>query len=516
MATRQWNPSTDMPDLNGKVAVVTGGSFSSGIGLETVRFLARKGAKVYLTTRNEARARQAKDKLTKDTGIDARNIQYLVMDLYDPVSITHAVEELKRKETKLHILTNTYSHMGPFILIDRLLPLLKTAARDVSTDVRIVNLSSTASISMLPANFKFNFDSPTCFKNPVLSYPWQWRYIGRFMFGFDMIRYAVSKAAVVLLTQELQGRLEAQNLRITCIAVHPGEVLTEGVLAINNVLVRAIARASFLTAEQGAVNCLFAATATEVKNDTLKYKGRFIVPVGKVEEPNPVARDDRQVKGLWENTMVECDEKLPSCFNCARRGMTCSLTQSQPSPQNTEPVGRVEIDNTETNPSPDALSVAGQYPCLEAGYAAHLAMVLPEMSYDVPLLSHSLLSIAALHKAHLLPATRDKYLDLAAYHQTRGMEGFRSIFHNIDERNWHPAFCFSSTIIIYAFSPAGRTEEAMADILQIFVLIHGVRPSLAGAGRSLMETPFSALANGIGQNVFMSMWSRSNHGTNMD
>ncbi|SCV58342.1 uncharacterized protein FFB14_15579 [Fusarium fujikuroi] len=328
MATPQWNPATDMPDLNGKVAVVTGGS--SGIGLETVRFLARKGAKVYSTTRSEARARQAKDKLTKDTGIDAKNLQYLVMDLYDPVSITHAVEELKRKETKLHILINNAAastsstmlvdgkyeqhmaanHTGPFILINRLLSLLKAAAKDPDADARIVNLSSTASISMLPTNFKFNFGSPACFNKPVPSHPWQWRYIGRFVFGFDIIRYAVSKAAVVLLTQELQERLEGQKLPITCIAVHPGEVLTEGVLAINTVLVRAIARASFMTAEQGAANSLFAATATEVKKETLKYKGRFIVPVGKLEEPNPVAKDGQQVKGLWENTVVEVNKWL--------------------------------------------------------------------------------------------------------------------------------------------------------------------------------------------------------------
>ncbi|KAG5794580.1 hypothetical protein H9Q69_006396 [Fusarium xylarioides] len=317
-----------MPNLKGKVAVVTGGS--SGIGLETVRFLARKGAKVYLTTRSEARARQARDKLTQDTDIDAKNVQYLVMDLYDPVSITQAAEELKRNETKLQILVNNAAastsstmlvdgkyeqhmvanHMGPFILVNRLLPLLKAAAKDPDADVRIISLSSTASISMLPANFKFNFDSPTCFKNPVPSYPWQWRFLGRFMFGFDMIRYAVSKAAVVLFTQELQGRLQGQNLPITCIAVHPGEVLTEGVLSINNFVVRAIARASFLSAEQGAANSLFAATATEVKEDALKYKGKFIVPVGKLEEPNPVAKDDRQVKGLWENTVVEVNKWL--------------------------------------------------------------------------------------------------------------------------------------------------------------------------------------------------------------
>lgn len=60
---------------------------------------------MYLTTRSEARARQAKDKLTKDVDINPRNVQYLVMDLYDPVSITHAVEDLKRNETKLHILS---------------------------------------------------------------------------------------------------------------------------------------------------------------------------------------------------------------------------------------------------------------------------------------------------------------------------------------------------------------------------------------------------------------------------
>ncbi|KAF4501804.1 carbonyl reductase [Fusarium agapanthi] len=212
-----------------------------------------------------------------------------------------------------HMVAN---YMEPFILVNCLLPLLIAAAKDSYSDARIVNLGSIAMNSMLPASFKFNFDSPTCFKDPVPSYPWQWRYLGRFMFGFDMIRYAVLKIAVVLLIKELQERLEQQNLPISCIAVHPGEVLTEGVLALNNVLIRTIARMSFLTAEQGATDSLFAATATEVKKDALKYKGRFIVPVGKVAEPNPVAKDDRQVKGLWKNTVVEvikwlAEKKLP-------------------------------------------------------------------------------------------------------------------------------------------------------------------------------------------------------------
>lgn len=221
----------------------------------------------------------------------------------------------------LNPIANMHSHMGPFILVNRLLPLLKSAAKEPDADVRIVNLSSTASISMLPANFRFNFDSTTCFKDPVPSYPWQWRYLGKFMFGFDIIRYAVSKAAVVLFTQELQQRLQGQNLPIICIAVHPGEVLTEGVLAINTFVVRAIARSSFMSAEQGAATSLFAAMATEIKKDALKYQGKFLVPVGKLETPNPFAQDDRQVKGLWENTTVEVnkwlvEKKLPLLEAC--------------------------------------------------------------------------------------------------------------------------------------------------------------------------------------------------------
>ncbi|KAF5624308.1 sterol uptake control 2 [Fusarium sp. NRRL 25303] len=196
------------------------------------------------------------------------------------------------------------------------------------------------------------------------------------------------------------------------------------------------------------------------------------------------------------------------------------------STQKTEAIRLPLINNREAEASPDALSVAEvwsaptpgtslefqdhglelmhHYSTITANTLAlrldmqHIwRMVLPEMSYDTPFLSHGLLSVAALHKAHLLPARRDKYLNLAAYHQTRGMHGFRSIFSSIDEKNWHPAFCFSSTIVIYAFSPAGRTEDAMADILKIFVLIRGIRSSLFGAEQNLAGTPFSAWSAGI-------------------
>ncbi|RTE69767.1 hypothetical protein BHE90_015848 [Fusarium euwallaceae] len=245
MTTKQWNPSTDLPDLRGKIAVVTGAG--TGIGFATVKLLARKGAKVYLTTRNESRAIQAKGILDEDPDIDPDNVH----------------------------------HLGVFLLTNRLLPLLKNASREKNADVRIVNVSSTAHISMLPGNFNFNFDSATCFRDP---------------------------AAMVLFTQELQRRFDEQGVSITCISVHPGEVLTEGLLSINNFLVRTIARMAFDSAEQGAANSLFAAAATEVRENAEKYKGKFLVPIGKLEAPNPVAEDAGQVKGLWENTVIEVNQ----------------------------------------------------------------------------------------------------------------------------------------------------------------------------------------------------------------
>lgn len=125
-----------------------------------------------------------------------------------------------------------------------------------------------------------------------------------------MIRYAVSKAAAVLFAQELQRQLDKQNLPILSIAVHPGEVATEGVMTSNTAPVRIMARLSFLTPDQGAASPLFAATAKEVRQGPEKYKGKFLVPIGKVMAPNPVAKDKAQVKGLWENTTKEVNKHL--------------------------------------------------------------------------------------------------------------------------------------------------------------------------------------------------------------
>lgn len=59
---------SDIPNLSGKVAIVTGAN--TGIGKVTARELLRNGAKVYIACRNEEKANKAMDELKAATGKD--------------------------------------------------------------------------------------------------------------------------------------------------------------------------------------------------------------------------------------------------------------------------------------------------------------------------------------------------------------------------------------------------------------------------------------------------------------
>ncbi len=90
-------------DLNGKVALVTGGY--SGIGLETARGLKDAGARVIVPAR---RTDVAKSELSGV--VDEEDI--LEMDLADPASVNRFVSDFQNSETSLDILINNASSNG--------------------------------------------------------------------------------------------------------------------------------------------------------------------------------------------------------------------------------------------------------------------------------------------------------------------------------------------------------------------------------------------------------------------
>src|SRR5690348_1763688 len=91
-----------IPDLSGKVALVTGAN--SGIGLETARELARKGALVVLACRSEARARAAMTDIV--AGVPGAQLEFLPIDLSDLGSVRAAAQAFNARHARLDILCN--------------------------------------------------------------------------------------------------------------------------------------------------------------------------------------------------------------------------------------------------------------------------------------------------------------------------------------------------------------------------------------------------------------------------
>ena len=81
----------DIPDLTGKVVLITGGN--TGIGKESVKVLLQRNAKVYLAARNRTKAREAIDQLKEETGKEA---SFLELDLASLEKVRSAAEEFLR------------------------------------------------------------------------------------------------------------------------------------------------------------------------------------------------------------------------------------------------------------------------------------------------------------------------------------------------------------------------------------------------------------------------------------
>ena len=73
----------DIPDLTGKVIIVTGGN--SGLGYESVKALSGKGAQVVLASRNLEKGETAKAEILKS--LPEASIEVMALDLGDNVGL---------------------------------------------------------------------------------------------------------------------------------------------------------------------------------------------------------------------------------------------------------------------------------------------------------------------------------------------------------------------------------------------------------------------------------------------
>ncbi len=210
-ATR-WSVA-DVPDLGGRVAVVTGAN--SGLGLHTAEVLALRGARVFLACRDPRRGDAAAEGLASGAGVPP---SVLPLDLADLGSVARAAARLADEVDHVDILVNNAgimavpfartvdgfesqfatNHLGHFALTGRLLPLL------LSRGSRVVTTSS-----QLHRLGTIDGDHPE---------------------GPDRYRpfaaYGRSKLANLLFAFELDRRAAASGAPVVSVAAHPGYAAT--------------------------------------------------------------------------------------------------------------------------------------------------------------------------------------------------------------------------------------------------------------------------------------------------
>ncbi|KAH6695210.1 daunorubicin C-13 ketoreductase [Plectosphaerella plurivora] len=325
---KTWDPLSSLPDLTGKIAVVTGSS--TGIGLGTVKFLALKGAKVYMAARSASKVQQAITELRNENpGIKADQITWLKLDVADLKSISEAVAQLKTKESKLDILVNNAAfpgtssnrlssgwephigtdHAGHFTLTNLLLPLLEAAAREPGADVRVVTVSSNVPMLYIPTSYEPNFTKASVLHEPLPYVAATWLYGWSHLFKVDMFTYAVAKLACSMFAQELQSRFTKRGSPIISIHLNPGGVNTAS-SDIFRFGLKKLLVGMFMTPDQGAMNNMFAAAAPVVRDHANVFGGKYLEPVGKVTKFHPALQNDRLVQGLWNNTQLSVNQHL--------------------------------------------------------------------------------------------------------------------------------------------------------------------------------------------------------------
>jgi NAD(P)-dependent dehydrogenase (short-subunit alcohol dehydrogenase family) len=272
-------------DLEGRTYLVTGAN--TGIGRETVRALAGRGASVFVASRSEAKTRPVIEEIAATTG--NRALEFLQLDLADLDSVRACAAAFLATGSPLHGLINNAglagqrgitesgfelafgtNYVGPFLLTSLLLDRLRE-----STPARIVNVASDAHYRAPGIDFEA-VRRPT---KTVTAYP----------------EYAASKLANVLHAQELARRLDGSG--VTTYALHPGVVASD-IWRRVPWPVRPLMKRRMRSPQEGAQTSLHCATSPEVAGESGQY-----YEDSRRKQPAPAATAELGSE-LWERTVA--------------------------------------------------------------------------------------------------------------------------------------------------------------------------------------------------------------------
>jgi len=283
-----WSEA-DIPDQSGRTALVTGAN--TGIGWETARALAAKGARVILGCRNEDKGRDAESRIRQR--VRDADVRFEPLDLASLRQVRGFAEKLLADEARLDLLVNNAgvmmtprgktadgfetqlgtNHLGHFALTGLLLERLRRAPA-----ARVVSVSSLAHLWG-----RIAFDDLQSERS------------------YDPARaYGQSKLANLLFTRELARRLAAAGATTLALAAHPGSTRTE--LQRHSRWMTAAVQVVSQEPADGALPSLYAATAPDVRGGDYYGPSRWFGMLGPPApaRSTPRSRDAAAARRLWE------------------------------------------------------------------------------------------------------------------------------------------------------------------------------------------------------------------------
>ena len=182
-------------NLEGKVAIVTGGAMGNGLGI--VKVFLKEGVKVAILDYSDEL-----DKTLKELG---ENVIGYKLDIRDKEAVEKAIEDIHLKLGNIDILVNNagVAKLAPFAEMD-------DETRDFHFDINIKGTWNVtkSTIKYMEKGSIINLSSVT---GPMVADPGE-------------VAYATTKAALLGFTKSLAAELVSRNIRVN--AIMPGYILT--------------------------------------------------------------------------------------------------------------------------------------------------------------------------------------------------------------------------------------------------------------------------------------------------